>query len=978
MRRSSILLVSLALGGATPPATAAGHSRRHVVHMQVAFSADALELQPMAEDPALAGQQPPRTRVSLRADEPVFVPEEPGVPALPLLLKTVAVPRGARIRSVRTVPRETEVVENVSLVSWTQLPRPGQLAGGGAAGGGAAGGGAPGGPSEPYFPPGPFVVPVADYLERERWPEQMAFVTNVSPVAGLQLATVAISPVEWRPREGRILFHRTLDVELVITGGRLPVPPQNFAEAETRLAIRNMLANPDALPAPVAPLPPHQITDAPYLIITDDHRWVPKLFLPGLYVGDMVAEFARLAQWKTQKGIKAEVVTLSDIVGGKYGNFIASDTYDLPEVIREFLKFARENWNTYWVLLGGDVSIIPPRYASGYVATGTGAFSYRRVDKNEPDAGHCYYDNDETVRLHQAGGLPLGPGVSLIATATGTVLQRVASPSPNNPGWAYMTSSQYQTESAQPTEFILLRAPKGVLQGSNIIADLDENRIPTDFYYASLGKAAPFPLPLDFKDWDFTGNQLFGQYSALGDLDGVVPYADLVVGRAPARDPQEARNFVDKVLAYEKYEGRSPDFARRLLLAESNWSGAPTVESEWTKDMKPAGGFYWRATGGTAYIINFGHTPIDDPLGWRLLRYISTNNQTVVVPYDENASTSSLGYFFCTDITCTKPSKLTLYIPFPVTFQLPTQFVAVRGPETPYERPAFIFDHNLMDPAAIEKDEIRSDLALIDPSLDLRRRLYADSQVPPAADLSPLTVAGMTNELFLGRNVVSVTGHGSPYGCCGFGTGLLSNYVNSAYAPSGIVYAESCLTNAFDTASISVGLLQGKAGAVSYVGNSRYGWIGHGHGFERAFWKVAAAGDWLGWAHDTRNFFASTSAGRWANFSLNLLGDPEMRLWLGAPIPAEPAFDGRVPAGQAFRARLATPAGEPIVGALLALSGPQGLLDVAFTNRRGVARLRTQGRAGDRLTLTTSAAGVAPTQSEIVLTPRARRDSDPR
>ena len=510
-----------------------------------------------------------------------------------------------------------------------------------------------------------------------------------------------------------------------------------------------------------------------------------------------------------------------------------------------------------------------------------------------------------------------------------------------------------------------------MLQGSNIIADLDENRIPTDFYYASLGKAAPFPLPLDFKDWDFTGNQLFGQYSALGDLDGVVPYADLVVGRAPARDPQEARNFVDKVLAYEKYEGRSPDYARRLLLAESNWSGAPTVESEWTKDMKPAGGFYWRATGGTAYIINFGHTPIDDPLGWRLLRYISTNNQTVVVPYDENASTSSLGYFFCTDITCTKPSKLTLYIPFPVTFQLPTQFVAVRGPETPYERPAFIFDHNLMDPAAIEKDEIRSDLALIDPSLDLRRRLYADSQVPPAADLSPLTVAGMTNELFLGRNVVSVTGHGSPYGCCGFGTGLLSNYVNSAYAPSGIVYAESCLTNAFDTASISVGLLQGKAGAVSYVGNSRYGWIGHGHGFERAFWKVAAAGDWLGWAHDTRNFFASTSAGRWANFSLNLLGDPEMRLWLGTPVVGTMLAPTTIILGDPVRIRASDALGAPLGGAQVAIVGPRGPLDVRWTNADGVADLQAPADAGSTLTVTLSGRGVIPVQAQVTVLPPA-------
>jgi hypothetical protein len=321
---------------------------------------------------------------------------------------------------------------------------------------------------------------------------------------------------------------------------------------------------------------------------------------------------------------------------------------------------------------------------------------------------------------------------------------------------------------------------------------------------------------------------------------------------------------------------------------------------------------------GGARILNFGSTPIDDPFGWRLLRHIGGTPPSSC-PTTKTCRTS-LGYFFCTDITCTKPSKLTLFIPFPVTFQVPTPFVAVRGPETPQQFPAFIFDHNQMDAAAIEKEEIRSDLASIDPALDMRRRLYADSQVPPAPDLSPLSALGMLNQLNSGRNVISVTGHGSPYQCCGLNTDLFP-YLNPYAAPTGVVYAESCLTNAFDLPSIGVGLLQNEGGAVSYVGNSRYSWIGTGHTIERAFWKVAAAGDWLGLAHDTRNFFASTNAGRWANFSLNLMGDPEMRLWLGAPLQADPVFDGRVPAGQMVRVRLATPAGEPIAGRWSASAG---------------------------------------------------------
>jgi hypothetical protein len=211
------------------------------------------------------------------------MPEEPGVPALPLLLKTVVLPRGARILGVRAFPRETKVVLDVGLVAWTQLPRPGQVAGGGA---------------EPFFPPGPFVTPVADYLERARWPRRLAEVRGSSPAAGVQLATIAISPVEWRPRERRLLFHRTVEVEVIATSGRPAARPRNYAEAQTRLLLKRMLANPNDLPqtgSPLPPPPPHEITDAPYLIITDNHRWVPRVLLPGLFVGDMVGEFGRLA-----------------------------------------------------------------------------------------------------------------------------------------------------------------------------------------------------------------------------------------------------------------------------------------------------------------------------------------------------------------------------------------------------------------------------------------------------------------------------------------------------------------------------------------------------------------------------------------------------------------------------------------------------------------------------------------------------------
>ncbi len=82
------------------------------------------------------------------------------------------------------------------------------------------------------------------------------------------------------------------------------------------------------------------------------------------YVVITIPEFAgvfqKLADWKTDKGIRAKVVTTDFIKKNFRG--------DGPGRIREFVKFAYKNWGTRWVLLGGDTEgqqgeIIPVRYA---------------------------------------------------------------------------------------------------------------------------------------------------------------------------------------------------------------------------------------------------------------------------------------------------------------------------------------------------------------------------------------------------------------------------------------------------------------------------------------------------------------------------------------------------------------------------------------------------------------------------------------
>ena len=57
---------------------------------------------------------------------------------------------------------------------------------------------------------------------------------------------------------------------------------------------------------------------ADYLIITDNQAWDADAITPGTAIPGMVAAFERLAVWKRSRGVSTKVVTIADIVAGRY------------------------------------------------------------------------------------------------------------------------------------------------------------------------------------------------------------------------------------------------------------------------------------------------------------------------------------------------------------------------------------------------------------------------------------------------------------------------------------------------------------------------------------------------------------------------------------------------------------------------------------------------------------------------------------
>ena len=111
-------------------------------------------------------------------------------------------------------------------------------------------------------------------------------------------------------------------------------------------------------------LPSHKGT-IEYLIITDNNSWNAQTREPTGNLGNIVSEFERLVNWKRMRGLTAQVVTITDIINGVYGRFNHRHIRDLQEVIHEFIYWARNEWGVTWLLLGGDIDIIPPRTVAG-------------------------------------------------------------------------------------------------------------------------------------------------------------------------------------------------------------------------------------------------------------------------------------------------------------------------------------------------------------------------------------------------------------------------------------------------------------------------------------------------------------------------------------------------------------------------------------------------------------------------------------
>jgi hypothetical protein len=766
--------------------------------------------------------------------------------------------------------------------------------------------------AEPIAPP-PFVAPRVELYEAAMKIQPAQLVTTelhgMTPVAVVQLNPVM------QTEKGAIGLYTEISVDVFYTGipdlarsdtdvkqrdplqfvSLLPRTIVSRAQMERNLALtRFQVINPDAV-IDVSPYWPLILGDADYLVITDNNQWDETTIEPmAALAGDLVAQFQRLANWKARRGLKSRVVTVTDIVNGRYGSFRAG-ARDLQEVLRNFLKWAHQNWGVAWLLLGGDINVIPVRRAAGAAEGGIGRAANDPPNENQsfwtgtflkmhPVSAGIWFGNDVNNRLVRPDN-----GLFVPYDAAGTS-------GPTNRGWYFCTSDSYTTQSAAATSFVRVNGP-----AAEVNADFQWlyqwNTIPTDLYYGALFSLAD-ALPWLFSgrhDWDFNNNGVYGQHNNDTDFDFATYQADVSVGRAPVGSAAQAEAWVNKVISYEQFrrpDGSSldPDWPRRMVFGADNWGGRIGIGP--TTANPPGDNQFVHPSGQPYSLIKFKDVPGD--MLWQLIAQV-TEPDVRVLPYNRDASAAIRGWHYAVSATNLAPSEVSLHL-FGMTFHIPipTNWAVIYGDAAELMPQIYIFDRDDLDGSVSDQEILRKQIATELPRIDQISRYYSDDlDLPPAdagaAPLQHLTEAALRGALDAGPHFVSLSGHGSWGGCCGLGYATASNNTNGYHTFIG--YADSCLTNDFEVDdAVSENLLVNQnGGAVAYIGSTRFSWIGVGDNFQRVFFHYLTTTRHLGLAADSRTGMVNENTGfwrlynKWVIFSLNLVGDPEMPVWTGPP-----------------------------------------------------------------------------------------------
>lgn len=175
------------------------------------------------------------------------------------------------------------------------------------------------------------------YSMSTAYPANLCPGPKVYGLKGFSILTANLYPIQYIPSTGESFFHQNLSVTVELEKGTSDINSLYRGLPGDISEVTKLVDNPKI----VETYPKSQPTRNDYdlLIITNS---------------TMQSQFQKLADWKNGIGTKTEIALISDILSSSTGT-------DDPEKIRNFIKDEYSNNGIDFVIIGGDVDVIPKR-----------------------------------------------------------------------------------------------------------------------------------------------------------------------------------------------------------------------------------------------------------------------------------------------------------------------------------------------------------------------------------------------------------------------------------------------------------------------------------------------------------------------------------------------------------------------------------------------------------------------------------------
>ncbi|MCU0609002.1 MAG: C25 family cysteine peptidase, partial [Chitinispirillaceae bacterium] len=257
-----------------------------------------------------------------------------GEPVVPVIPAQFIIPAGREIDEIRVIPGGKTEILGVHEIVHGEKPMPGSYIKG----------------TEETKPDSSI------YSSDGPFPAKPFHKVIIQTKNGISIAAVNIYPVEYHPRSGKLFYYKDMSLEVTTkpaisragrTGSRLRMP----ATADELI-----VDNPEALDSYQPPadypfpgggsttLPCNPASNYEYIVITTR----------AMRDANTDYTLYDLVSHRISRGTSAAIITLEEIYS-KYSGV------DHQEKIRNFIIDAYNQWETRYVLLGGDVNVVPHR-----------------------------------------------------------------------------------------------------------------------------------------------------------------------------------------------------------------------------------------------------------------------------------------------------------------------------------------------------------------------------------------------------------------------------------------------------------------------------------------------------------------------------------------------------------------------------------------------------------------------------------------